>query len=145
METGKISENRIKAGNILLCASIVILTAALWNEYVWYETIAPLATLISFVILAAMFFVLVPLKEAVSDRKFWIMAAAVAVAGINIFLTGSGKGAWLTAADVLLVLYLSDRIRLTKPFTYFLLIYTGFYFFYWTFDVKGYFKGYNTN
>lgn len=145
METGKISEKRIKAGNILLSASIVILSVALWNEYAWYEATAPLATLISFAFLVAMFFCLVPVKDAISDRKFRLVAAAVIVAGINIFLTGSGKGAWLTATDVLLVLYLSDRIKLSKAAAYFLLVYNGFYFFYWTFDVKGYFKGYNTN
>ncbi len=138
-------EKRIKAGSIILILAIVLETVLTWNEYTWYEMTAPFGTLISFVVLAAVFFCLVPVKEAVRDVWFWLVAASLAVAAVNLFVIGSGKGAWLTAADVLLVIYLSDRVRFSKAATWFVFAYTGFYFFYWTFDVKGYFKGYNTN
>ena len=133
------------AGNVSIIASVVVLTILLWNEYEWYETFAPLATLAAFLFLVAAFFCYVPLKEAIRDKYFLIAAAASLIAGINLIVIGSGKGAWLTATDLLLVIYLSDRIRMSRPFVWFISAYTGFYFFYWTFDVKGYFKGYNTN
>lgn len=145
MKSGNISENRITAGNLALFAAIVILTVALWNEYVWYEAIAPYGTLISFVFLAISFLCYVPLRQAVTDRYFILVAAACAVAAANLFIVGSGKGAWLTAADVLIMIYLSDKIKLSDSMIALFCIYLGFYFFYWTYDVKGYFKGYNTN
>ena len=145
MENSNGLTKRIMIGNTSLIAAIVLLTVALWNEYSWYEAVAPYTTLVSLVFLAVTLVCYVPVKEAVRDRAFWLMAAGSAVALINIFVVGSGKGAWLTATDVLIVAYLADRIRLSKKAMWFVIIYTGFYFFYWTFDVKGYFKGYNTN
>ncbi len=144
METKKETKKE-SYGNVSLIAAVVVLSIALWNEYSWYEAIAPLATLISFVFLVITFFCYVPLREAVRDRDFWIMAAAAVIAGVNILVIGSGKGAWLTAADVLIVSYLADKVKLSGKTIWFVLAYTGFYFYYWTFDVKGYFKGYNTN
>ena len=111
----------------------------------WYEAIAPYGTLISFVFLAISFLCYVPLRQAVTDRYFILVAAACAVAAANLFIVGSGKGAWLTAADVLIMIYLSDKIKLSDSLIALFCIYLGFYFFYWTYDVKGYFKGYNTN
>ena len=145
MEKNDIITNRMKAGNISLTASVVILTVLLWNEYDWYEAVTPYGTLITLVFLAVTFFCYVPVKEALRDKYFWLVAAGSVIAGINLIVIGSGKGAWLTATDLLLVIYLSDRIRMSKTYVWFITAYTGFYFFYWTFDVKGYFKGYNTN
>lgn len=145
MENNGIKERRELWGNISLFAACVILTLSLWNEYRWYEAVVPYATLISFVFLTVTFFCYVPVKKAVYDRYFLMVAAACAVAAVNLFIVNSGKGAWLTAADVLLVVYLADKVRLSRTFTGLFIVYTGFYFFYWTYDVKGYFKGYNTN
>ncbi|MBQ6575121.1 MAG: O-antigen ligase family protein [Lachnospiraceae bacterium] len=145
MERNDISSKKIMTGNALLISAIVLLATALWNEYSWYEKAAPLATLVSFVFLVGMFFCYVDIREAVADREFYIMAAGIAIAAVNIFLSGSGKGAWLTAADVLLAAYLAGRVRFSPKLMCFIYAYVGFYFYYWTFDVKGYFKGYNTN
>ncbi len=132
-------------GNLSLFAACLILTVLLWNEHEWYEAIVPYATLISFVFLAVTFFCYVPVKTAITDRYFLLTAAACGVAAVNLFIVDSGKGAWLTAADLLLVIYLAGRIRFGNTFIILFCVYIGFYFFYWTFDVKGYFKGYNTN
>lgn len=145
MENNNSLSKRILIGNTSLFAAIVLLTVALWNEYSWYEAVVPYATLISLVFLAVTLVCYVPGKDAVHDPGFWLVAAGSAIALINIFVTGSGKGAWLTATDVLIVAYLAGKVKLSRKAVWFVLIYTGFYFFYWTFDVKGYFKGYNTN
>ena len=136
---------KIMIGNASFLLAFFILTTALWNEYAWYEKTAPFATLISFAALSVTLFCYVGIKEAVKDPYFIMMAAATVIAAVNLFIVDSGKGAWLTAADVLIVIYLSDRIKLSKPLIWAVSAYTGFFFFYWTYDVKGYFKGYNTN
>ena len=141
----RVTDKRKKAGNLCLMAAIVIQTFALWTEHAWYELLVPYATLVSMGFLAAVVLCYVNLRDLIRDRDMWLVATGTVIAGINLVLTGSGKGAGLTAADVLLVLYLADKIRFSRYQTWFLCAYTGFYFYYWTFDVKGYFKGYNTN
>ena len=145
MENRGISEKRIYAASMLLAVACVLLSFALWNEYEWYELIAPYGTLISFVFLCFIFLCCVPAADAVKDPELYLVLAGAVIAAVNLFIVGSGKGAWLTATDVLLVIYLADKVRLSKPFVLFMCVHTGFYFYYWTFDVKGYFKGYNTN
>ena len=135
----------MRIGNLSLIGAIVLQTMALWNEYAWYEALVPFATLISFVFLCVTAVCYVPPKQMIRDRFFLLVAAGCVIAAINLVIVGSGKGAFLTAADVLLVAYLADRITLSKYQIWFTCAYTGFYFYYWTFDVKGYFKGYNTN
>ncbi len=145
MEADKISEKRILLGNISILLSIVIQTTLLWNEYEWYEAVAPYTTLISLATLAVTFLCYVRPNDAIRDPYFWLTAAGIVTAGINLLIIDSGKGAFLTAADVLIVIYLADKIDFSKPFVWFSCVYLGFFFYYWTFDVKGYFKGYNTN
>ena len=132
-------------GNLSLITAILVLTIPEWNEYVWYEAVSPYGTLISFLFLAVTFVCYVRPADALRDPYFWLAACGCVIAGINLIVIGSGKGAFLTAADVIIVIYLADKIRFSKPFVWFSSVYIGFYFFYWTFDVKGYFKGYNTN
>ena len=144
MEKDKNSSRMLIAG-IALIAAIIIETTAMWNEYTWYSFCAPYGTLFSFAVLAVIFFSTVRVKEALRDPMFYLLAAAAVIAAVNLFIIDSGKGAFLTAADVLLVAYLSDRIKLSRISLWVLTFYLGFFFFYWTFDVKGYFKGYNTN
>lgn len=143
MEILKDREKRIKAANIAVVASFVIQTILLWNEYEWYEFFAPYGTVFLFLFLvgAAVAYT----EDGIKDKGLWIVAAVAVVALINILIVHSGKGAWFTAVDVALAIYLADKVRFSGILSWFCLCYTGFYFFYWTFDVKGYFKGYNTN
>lgn len=145
MERTEGDGKRILTANVLLTALVVILPLALWNEYTMYEKVAPLATLITFIVLVPVFFCVTDIRTLYRDRLFLVMLAGMIIAGINIFVSGSGKGAFLTAADVLLAFYLAGRIKIPPRLLRFYYAYIGFYFYYWTYDVKGYFKGYNTN
>ena len=145
MERTEGDGKRILIANVLLTALVVILPLALWNEYTMYEKVAPLATLITFIVLVPVFFCVTDIRTLYRDRLFLVMLAGMIIAGINIFVSGSGKGAFLTAADVLLAFYLAGRIKIPPRLLCFYYAYIGFYFYYWTYDVKGYFKGYNTN
>ncbi|MCR5421743.1 MAG: O-antigen ligase family protein [Lachnospiraceae bacterium] len=139
------SEKRILVGNIALMATVFILTTAEWHFYSWYEWISPYGTIIASLGLIIALVCYVDIKEMVRDPAFILMAAADIIAFLNLILIGSGKGAILTVADFLLILYLSNKIRLSNRQIVLTMCYIGFFFVYWTIDVKGYFKGYNTN
>lgn len=141
----KLSDKRIMVGNWSIIIALFGLANALWNEYTWYEAIAPYGTLISFVALCVTFLAYVDIKDALRDPAFIMMAIVDLIALINLFIVGSGKGAFLTAFDVLMVLYLANKVRFSEKMMYVCYGVIGFFFYYWTFDVKGYFKGYNTN
>lgn len=138
-------DKRILVGNLAVLVALFGLQMALWNEYAWYEAVAPYGTLISFFALSIAFLAYVDITEAIRDAEFWIITVASVIALINLFVVDSGKGAFLTAFDVLMVLYLSDKIILSRKMVYVCYAVVGLFFYYWTFDVKGYFKGYNTN
>jgi len=136
---------RTDAGNWFIIAGILIITNLEWHFFDWYQASTRYGTLITFVALAGAFFCYVDIKDAIRDKLFWIMVVTDLIALINLFILGSGKGCILVVADMMLIFYLSDKIRFTKRQSYFILAYVAFFFFYWTIDVKGYFKGYNTN
>lgn len=131
--------------NITLLVAILVISIGCWNEIEWYHAITPYGTLIAFAALVICFFCVTPIREALKDPVFYLVAAAVIVAFINLVIVNSHFGAILTVTDILLILYLSNKIVLDRRIKLALTIYIGFHFFYWTFDVKGYFKGYNTN
>lgn len=139
------SNKRMLLGNISLFAAILIITTACFHMYSWYSIMAPYGTLIAAVFLIITFFCYVDIKDALKDKYFYMMAVADILALIHLLVLRSNMGAILTVADFLLVLYLSDKITLSKPEVIISAIYIGIFFLYWTIDVKGYFKGYNTN
>ena len=145
MTSQSVSKNRRLVGNTAILIAYFGLMMGLWNEYSWYSDMAPYGTVICLPALAVAFFAYVNIKDAFRDPVFWMMIVGDAFALVNLFLIGSNKGAFLTAADFLLILYLANKIRIPRKLFYYILGITGFFFFYWTFDVKGYFKGYNTN
>ena len=145
MEITRKSDKRIRVGNAAILASVFILTTLEWHFYTWYQATAPYGTLIASLGLLVALFCYVDIKEMVKDPAFLLMAGADAIALINLFVIGSGKGAFLTAADFLLILYLANKITLPRKWIIISASYIGFFFIYWTVDVKGYFKGYNTN
>lgn len=132
-------------GNILIIVGIIVITTLEWHFFDWYQAFTRYGTLITFFVLAGAFFCYVNIKDAVKDKLFWVMVATDLIALINLFIIGSNKGCILVVVDIMLILYLADKVVFSKKQSLFVLVYTAFFFFYWTIDVKGYFKGYNTN
>ncbi len=140
-----ISEKRKNAAAYLLLLAILVMTVAEWNFYTWYEALSPYGTLFASLMLTACFFCLINVRDVLRDPAFWLMAVTDAIALLNLFLVHSHYGAILTIADFMLICYLANKMLIPKKLFVWALILVAFYFFYWTIDVKGYFKGYNTN
>lgn len=140
-----ISNKRMRIGNISLMAAVFVLSTAYWHLYTWYSATAPFGTLVAAVFLAVTFFCYADIKYALKDTAFWLMVFADVIALINLFVIHSNKGAILTIADFMLILYLANKVSFSKKESIISAIYVGAFFIYWTIDVKGYFKGYNTN
>ena len=145
MEFSRKSDKRILVGNTALMAAVFILTTAEWHLYEWYEAVTRYGTVIAGIGLVITLFCYLDVKEMLRDPAFYLMAGADVVALINLFIIGSNKGAILTAAEFLLILYLVNKIELSDRQVIICMCYLGAFFVYWTVDVKGYFKGYNTN
>ncbi|MBR5406370.1 MAG: O-antigen ligase family protein [Lachnospiraceae bacterium] len=141
----KAQKLRKEMGNLAVMAGVFVLTTAEWHFFEWYEAVTPYGTLIASLFLIIALFCYMDIKDMLKDPAFYLMAGADVVALINLFLIGSDKGAILTVADFILILYLANKIDLSKKQVIISMCYLGFFFLYWTFDVKGYFKGYNTN
>ncbi|MCR5734044.1 MAG: O-antigen ligase family protein [Lachnospiraceae bacterium] len=140
-----ISEKRKRWGNLSLLISVFILTTLYFHLYEWYSATAPYGTLIAAVFLIITLLCYADISFLIKDPAFYLMAAVDLIALINLFVIGSDKGAILTVFDFLLVLYLANKVSLSEKEILITAIYTGAFFLYWTIDVKGYFKGYNTN
>lgn len=136
---------RYNVGNMFIIVGIVLITTLEWHFFDLYQMFTRYGTLIMFVSLVGAFFCYVDIKDAMSDKLFWVMAVTDAIALINLFIIGSNKGCILVVLDFMLVLYLADKVKFSAGQSLFVLVYSAFFFFYWTIDVKGYFKGYNTN
>ncbi|MCR5356959.1 MAG: O-antigen ligase family protein [Lachnospiraceae bacterium] len=145
MEANEVNKKRIQAGSWAVILGVILLTNAEWHFYEWYEAVTPYGTVIASIALIVALFCYMDIKDMLKDPAFYLMAGADVVALINLFLIGSNKGAILTVADFLLILYLANKIVLSKKQVIISMCYIGFFFIYWTVDVKGYFKGYNTN
>ena len=148
MGTEKTVQNKISRydiGNWFIIAGILIITTLEWHMFDWYQASTRYGTLITFVSLAGAFFCYVKIEDAIKDKLFWVMVLTDVIALANLFILHSSKGSILVVADLMLIIYLADKMCFTKKQSYFILAYVAFFFFYWTIDVKGYFKGYNTN
>lgn len=132
-------------GNLSLLICVVYMAVAYWNEYSWYTALTPYGTLIAAVCLSVTFFAYVEIKAALKDPVFYLIAVTDVLALINIIAVHSNYGALLTVFDVTLALYLANKTVISDKLMIAVSTFLGFFFFYWTFDVKGYFKGYNTN
>lgn len=132
-------------GNWFILAGIFIITTLEWHFFDWYQSFTRYGTLITFFSLVGAFFCYIDIKKVIRDKLFWLMAVVDTIALINVIILNSNKGCVLIVVDFMLVLYLADKIDFSVKESFAALIYVAIFFFYWTIDVKGYFKGYNTN
>lgn len=110
--------------NLQLCKNKILL-AVLTLEFLGCflvqsvnEVAARFTSLVSFFVLGLLVLAKITkkpdLRSVIADREFIVMAAGSVIALVNLFLIGSNKGAFLTAADVLMAMYAADDVRLGR-------------------------------
>lgn len=140
-----VMDKKQNIGNYIILAAIFIITTLEWHFAEWYSLFTQYGTLITFAALIMTAICYLDINNTLHDPVFYMCAVTGIKAVINAIRVGSGKGCLLVVFDMLLILYLSNKVKFTKIQMYIVLGYIAFFFFYWTVDVKGYFKGYNTN
>lgn len=96
--------------NIIFVAVYVLLFLGCFISQDVYSVVARFASLITFVVL----FLLATLVYVKIDYEIIIVIGGIIVAGMNLILIHSNKGAFFTAADLLLMLYVSGKISFNK-------------------------------
>lgn len=107
--------------------------------------VAPYGTLLSGVALGIAFLCCTDYKKVFRDPFFYLMVFADILTVINLFVLNSGKGALLTVVDLLLVIYLANKVMISKLQMFALSTIELLFFFYWTLTPKGYYQGFNIN
>ena len=138
-------EKREKIGTISVLTALFIIIAGSWFYKPLQEITAIYATLITAVALGIAFLCYVDLKHIFREPAFYLMVFADVLTLVNLFVIDSGKGALLTVVDLLLVLYLAERLILSKLQVWIISAVELAFFFYWTLTPKGYYQGFNIN
>lgn len=103
-----------------------------------YAVVARYASLGASAGLAALFFTHVNPAECFCKKntEFFLMVAADVLTLVNLFVIGSNKGALLTVVNLLLVIYLADKVRFTDRQTQILAGCAAFFLLPWFAFVK---------
>lgn len=137
--------DRKKIANIVLIVSLFCLMMANWNVYRLYQIMESLNAKIAAVVLVAVLLLVCDVKDLIKDKLFYLVVVINIIAVINLFILKTGFYEIFPIFDLTLALYLSQKIKFSKVEMLITSVMIGAFFFYWTFDVKGYFKGYSIN
>ena len=138
-------EKRQKTGTICILTALAVMIAGSWFYKPLQEITAVYATLITGAALGAAFLCYVDLKKIFREPAFYLMVFADVLTLVNLFVVDSAKGALLTVVDLLLVLYLADKLVMSRRQVWLLAIVELAFFLYWTLTPKGYYQGFNIN
>lgn len=138
-------EKRERVGTISILTALFIIIAGSWFYKPLQEITAIYGTLITGAALGVAFLCYVDLKQIFREPAFYLMMFADVLTLINLFVIDSDKGALLTVVDLLLVLYLADKLLLTRRQVWLVGAVELAFFFYWTLTPKGYYQGFNIN
>lgn len=138
-----ISENkRNTIGNILVIAALFLVTNIEWNYFNVYLHFAPY-DIFALIIVLALASLCYFRKEDLKSKPLIIsFGLALIVSVLGMVVTHSKQVAFYLVI-VFLVAYLASKIKFGKWQSILISCWMGLFFFYWTFDVKGYFKGYD--
>lgn len=141
----KIRNNKIKYSKNLVLLTLFILLTLNWNFYSIQVKIDKWNPLIMAVALTIALLLICDIKTIIRDKWFILIILINAIAFINMTVLGTGYYSMLPLYCISLGVYLSDKIKFGKRDILLSALFIAFFFFYWTVDVKGYFKGYTIN
>ncbi|MCR4908050.1 MAG: hypothetical protein K5985_04405 [Lachnospiraceae bacterium] len=104
-----------KKNCIIISALFVWLVFSSFISQEFYAAATRYATLLIFICLALLFVGNVSVKEEWkrAPLELSVCVAGIIITGINLVILGSNKGAFFTAADLLLLLYLAPKLTLS--------------------------------
>ncbi len=111
-----------KYSGLIICALFTYLYLSSFMLQDIYAATTPYATLIIFILMAAVFLGCFDPVQRLKERDKELIAALAAalVGAVNLFLIGSNKGAALIAADNALLLYLAGKVPLSDRCRHFI-------------------------
>ena len=122
-------------------ASLLITTAFLFICFINhdnYEKGIPYASLGAFFSLGLLFLSQIPFLSLLKkkDKELWLMIGADVIALVNLLYVNSGLGAFFTIANLLLLLYMADKVSLTETQMRTFCGIGVFFFLLWTLEIK---------
>ncbi len=138
-------EKRKQIGTWSILTALFLMMAGSWFYQPLQVVVAPYGTLLSAAALGVAFLCYCDYGKVLRDPLFYIMVLTDVLTVINLFVIDSNKGALLTVVDLLLVIYLADRIMISRRQMLLIGTLELFFFLYWTLTPKGYYQGFNIN
>lgn len=103
-----------------------------------YEKAIPYASLGAFASLGLLFFNKIPFLSLLKkkDKELWLMIVADGLAFFNLLYVNSGLGAFFTIGNLLLLLYMADKVEMTEAQMRTFCAIGVFFFLLWTLEIK---------
>ena len=137
--------DRKQIGNYIFILGLVLTLALNFNVYELYLKMERVNYLLIAATIGGTFLCYADFKEIFHDKKLWLVVLINIVTVINLFISRTGLLSVLNVFSISMIIYLSDKVVFSKRQMMVISAFLAFFFFYWTIDVKGYFKGYSIN
>lgn len=139
------NNNREQIGKNIIFVLLFFLLMANWNFHRLNVMMDKWNPLITAVFMSVSLVLICDIRELVKDKLIWLIVAINVVSFICMTIVGTGYYKIISLYCLTLGLYLATKLTLNKKDVLAIAIFMASFFFYWTFDVKGYFKGYSIN
>ena len=138
-------DKKNKIARCILIIDLFILLMANWNSYRMYQALDRWNPVNLSVVLTVVLFLVSDLRKLIKDKFFLIVLFINVLAVINMSIVGTGYYEMLSLYCLTLGIYLSGKLVFRRREVLIMASFISFFFFYWTVDVKGYYKGYSIN
>lgn len=139
------SREKNKYARYLIIGTLFFLLMANWNFHKLNVMFDKWNSVIMAAVLTIALALVCDFKDIIKDKLLWLVLLVNMVAVANILVLGSGVYVIVPLYCLTLGLYIAPKLKFDKKEVLLTAILMAFFFFYWTFDVKGYFKGYTIN
>ena len=144
MKCGIVFEKNRVERNILIVRLFILLMVN-WNSYRMYQVIDRWNPVNLSIVLTLVLFLVSDIKKLIKDKFFLIVVFINVLAIVNMTIVGTGYYEMFSLYCLTLGIYLSGKLVFRRREVLIMSAFIAFFFFYWTVDVKGYYKGYSIN
>ena len=144
MKSGFVFEKN-RVARYILIVTLFILLMVNWNSYRMYQVIDRWNPVNLSIVLTLVLFLVSDIKKLIKDKFFLIVVFINVLAIVNMTIVGTGYYEMFSLYCLTLGIYLSGKLVFRRREVLIMSAFIAFFFFYWTVDVKGYYKGYSIN